>query len=71
MQIGDLVIDRDFRWETNPRIGVILESGQCPLSMNFNVYKILWRDGSIGNNIASYDLVPVHEDRKVVRNVEK
>jgi hypothetical protein len=37
-------------------VGVILERVAEPMAMNNDVFKILWRDGTIGNNIWDYDL---------------
>ena len=53
MQIGDLVRDN---YPTRNRVGVIIEQVFDRLAQNNRVFKVLWQDGTIGNNVWAYDL---------------
>ena len=58
MKVGDLVKDNHPSWMGQERIGVIVGRGVSMLGasrMNKS-FKVLWRDGTIGNNIWDYDL---------------
>ena len=59
MKPGDLVKDNHPSWlGRDERIGVIVGRGVSMLGasrMNKS-FKVLWRDGTIGNNIWDYDL---------------
>ena len=61
MKVGDLVKDNhpNMRWYT--KIGVIV--AQDPLMRLNKSFKVLWRDGTIGNNIWDYDLKVINESR--------
>ena len=66
MKVGDLVRDNhpnSFQIVPN-KIGVIVgqstERRQAPLNKSF---KVLWRNGTIGNNVWDYDLKVVNESR--------
>ena len=56
MKVGDLVKDNHpYRGMGPERIGVIV--GKRPKSRPTNKsFKVLWRDGTIGNNVWDYDL---------------
>ncbi len=55
MKIGDLVWARMWRSDW---YGIILERMHDPvLAGTTEVFKILWRDGTIGNNVYKFDLV--------------
>ena len=55
MKVGDLVRDNRPNWLGGERVGVLV--GEIPNSRALNrVFKILWRDGTIGNNVWDYDL---------------
>jgi hypothetical protein len=56
MNVGDLV--QDICW-LGERLGIILEKVRDPLAMNNQVFKVLWRDGTIGNSVWDYDLEKV------------
>jgi len=59
MKIGDLV-----KTVFGPyRRGLLVELVQDRLAMNNKVFKVLWLDGSVGNNIWDYDLELVNENR--------
>ena len=59
MKVGDLVKDNHPSWlGRDERVGVIVGRGVSMLGasrMNKS-FKILWRDGTIGNNVWDYDL---------------
>ena len=58
MKVGDLVKDNHPSWAGAERIGVVIsESTDRYVSMALNrAFKVLWRDGTIGNNVWDYDL---------------
>ena len=59
MKPGDLVKDNHPSWlGRDERIGVIVENvgHNRGLGCTNKVLKVLWRDGTIGNNIWDYDL---------------
>ena len=59
MKVGDLVEDnRPFNPE---RIGIIV--GREKSALHNKSFKVLWRDGTIGNNVWDYDLRVVNESR--------
>jgi len=52
MQVGDLV--KTVR-RCNRR-GILVERVYDPIAMNNKVFKVMWTDGTIGNNVWDYDL---------------
>ena len=58
MKVGDLVRDNRPNWLGGERVGVIIsESTDRYVSMALNrAFKVLWRDGTIGNNVWDCDL---------------
>ena len=65
MKVGDLVKDNHPSRSGAERVGVIVsESNDRYVSMALNkAFKVLWRDGTVGNNVWNYDLKVVNEDR--------
>ena len=65
MKVGDLVKDNhpNMRWYT--KIGVIIENvgHNKGLGCTNKMFKVLWRNGTIGNNVWDYDLKVVSESR--------
>ena len=65
MKIGDLVKDNhpNMRWYT--KIGVIVENvgHNKGIGCTNKMFKVLWRNGTIGNNVWDYDLKVVNESR--------
>ena len=65
MKVGDLVKDNhpNMRWYT--KIGVLVENvgHNKGLGCSNKVFKVLWRNGTIGNNVWDYDLKVVSESR--------
>jgi len=59
MKVGDLVKTVHGFY----RLGVLVSQVRDPLAMNNKVFKVWWRDGTIGNNIWDYDLEVVSENR--------
>tara|TARA_B100000674_G_C37480221_1_gene751098 strand:+ start:431 stop:625 length:195 start_codon:yes stop_codon:yes gene_type:complete len=58
VKVGDLVRNNHPSWMRVEQIGVIVGRGVSMLGasrMNKS-FKVLWRDGTIGNNIWDYDL---------------
>ena len=65
MKVGDLVRYNHPAWTGTGRIGVIVGmrqswSGYKRLNQ---LFRILWRDGTIGDDIWDYDLKVLNEDR--------
>ena len=69
MKVGDLVVcNHPARFtvgSTPQRVGLLIsESTDRYVSMALNkAFKVLWRDGTIGNNVWDYDLELVGENR--------
>jgi len=65
VKIGDLVKDNhpNMRWYT--KIGVIVENvgHNKGIGCTNKMFKVLWRNGTIGNNVWDYDLKVVNESR--------
>jgi len=59
MKVGDLVVTVYGQY----RRGLLIEQVQDRLAMNNKVFKVLWQNGTIGNNIWDYDLEVVSESR--------
>ena len=58
MKVGDLVKDNHPSWINRERVGVVVSRGVSMLGasrMNKS-FNVLWRDGTIGNNVWDYDL---------------
>ena len=63
MKVGDLV------WFVKPHndrnmYGIIIEQVNEPLAFHHDVFKILWRDGTIDNHLATYDLCLVKNESR-------
>ena len=58
MKVGDLVKDNHPRWHAQERTGLLVsESSDRSVSRALNrAFRVLWRDGTIGNNVWDYDL---------------
>ena len=52
MKVGDLV--KDNQPFASERIGVIV--GRTNTALHNKSFKVLWRNGTIGNNVWDYDL---------------
>ena len=52
MRVGDLI--KDNGPFCSERIGVIV--GRTKSALHNKSFKVLWRDGTIGNNVWDYDL---------------
>ena len=64
MKAGDLVKYNHPSWLGRAeRIGVLVERTLLGTSSLNKSFKVLWRDGTIGNNVWDYDLKVVREDR--------
>ena len=65
MKAGDLVKDNHpYRGMGPERIGVVISESTVEISTSLNrAFKVLWRNGTIGNNIWDYDLKVVNESR--------
>ena len=59
MRVGDLVITIHGFY----RRGILVEQLQDRLAMSNKVFKVLWQDGTIGNNIWDYDLEVINASR--------
>ena len=56
MKVGDLVKDNHPSWAGAERVGVIVDQVSHYRRMANKFFKVLWRDGTIGNNVWDYDL---------------
>ncbi len=65
MKVGDLVKDNHPSRHGAERFGLIVsESRDRYVAMALNrAFKVLWRDGTVENNVWNYDLKVVNEDR--------
>lgn len=64
MKVGDLVKDNSPNWlGRDERVGVLVERTLLGTSSLNKSFKVLWCDGTIGNNVWDYDLKVIHEDR--------
>jgi hypothetical protein len=67
MKVGDFVKDNHHRGVSihNKRIGVIVENvgHNNGLGCINKAFKVLWRNGTIGNKVWDYDLKVVNESR--------
>ncbi len=54
LKVGDLVKDNHPSWAGAERIGVIV--GRTKSALHNKSFKVLWRNGTIGNNVWDYDL---------------
>ena len=66
MKVGDFVKDKHVSTDRLVRrVGVLIsESNDRYVSMALNrAFKVLWRDGTIGNNVWEYDLEVYREGR--------
>ncbi len=62
MKPGDLV-QLSQPWG-DPMVGVIIEQVFDRLAQLNKVYRVLWQDGTIGNNIWDYDLKMVISENR-------
>jgi len=58
VKVGDLV--ESFHGN-HPGRGLLIEQVQDRLAMHNKVFKVLWQNGTIGNNIWDYDLKVISE----------
>tara|TARA_Y100000310_G_scaffold41755_3_gene39064 strand:+ start:1667 stop:1867 length:201 start_codon:yes stop_codon:yes gene_type:complete len=66
MKVGDLVRDVHPGRRVLERVGLIIENVVHPshgLGCANRVFKVLWRNGTIGNNVWDYDLRAINEGR--------
>ena len=59
MKVGDLVRSNHPSWLRVERVGVIV--GRTISSLHNKSFKVLWRDGAIGNNVWDYDLKVINK----------
>jgi hypothetical protein len=62
MKVGDMV-KHVLAHERENLVGIIVEKAHDPLADANDVFRVLWRDGKIGNNVWDYDLVTINESR--------
>ncbi len=60
MSIGDLVKDNHPNRMGAERVGVIVGMGVNSVRTN-QLFNVLWRDGTIGNNVWDYDLKVINK----------
>ena len=62
MKIGDLI---KFKtpYADKQKHGVIIKKVHDPLACTNEVFKVLWNNGTIGNNVWDYDLEVLSESR--------
>jgi len=60
--VRDITVNRVAAYATlTCGVGIILEKITHPRAVNNQVFKILWRNGTIGENVWDYDLELVNE----------
>ncbi len=65
MKVGDLVKDNHPVGTLHSiKFGVIIGRTRLGTSSLNKTFKVLWRDGTIGNNVWDYDLKVVNESRR-------
>jgi len=62
VKVGDMV-KHVLAHERENMVGILVEKVHDPLAMTNDVFRVLWRDGRIGNNVWDYDLVVINEAR--------
>ena len=62
MKVGDLV-KQVLSHNRENLTGILIEKVHDPLAMNNDVFRVLWSDGNIGNNVWNYDLEVINESR--------
>ena len=64
MKVGDLVKDNHPSRGMGPeRIGVLVNQTRLGTSSLNKSFRVLWRDGTIGENVWDYDLKVISETR--------
>ena len=63
MKVGDFVKDNHPTRSNINKVGVILERTRLGTTRLNRCFKILWCNGTIGNNVWDYDLKVIHEGR--------
>jgi len=64
MKVGDLVKTVQLRRSRHrDKCGLLVAQVQDRLAMHNKVFKVLWQNGTIGNNIWDYDLEVISESR--------
>jgi hypothetical protein len=56
MKAGDLVKDNHPRWIGQERTGLLVNQTRLGTSSLNKSFRVLWCDGTIGNNVWDYDL---------------
>ena len=59
MQVGDLVKTVAGFYQR----GILVARVHDPLAMSNKVFKVLWSNGTMGNNVWEYDLEVISESR--------
>ena len=62
MKVGDLVKDNHPRWTGQERTGLLLNQTRLGTSSLNKSFRVLWRDGTIGNNVWDYDLKELKDE---------
>ena len=63
MKVGDMVKDNHPTRSSIDKVGVVLELTCLGTTRLNKCFKILWHDGTIGNNVWDYDLKVINESR--------
>jgi hypothetical protein len=65
MKIGDLVRDNhpNRTLRIKPRHGVLVAQTRIGTSSLNKSFRVLWRDGTVGDNVWDYDLRVISESR--------
>ena len=56
MKVGDLVKDNHPSWISQERTGLLVGRTRLGTSSLNKSFRVLWHDGTIGNNVWDYDL---------------
>ena len=64
MKVGDLVKDNHpRRGMGDERLGLLVDRTRLGTSSLNKSFRVLWHDGTIGNNVWDYDLRIINESR--------
>lgn len=63
MKVGDLVKDNYPTRAYMNKVGVLMAQTRLGTSRLNKVFRVLWQDGTVGENVWDYDLELINESR--------
>jgi hypothetical protein len=67
MKVGDLVKDNYPTRAYMNKVGVLMEQTRLGTSRLNKVFRVLWQDGTVGENVWDYDLKVVTDESRCSR----